>query len=81
MRIGSVDTIRLFCRERDADLLRARESQPLVYLRLCDRLRLGLDLRIPAGRLAVRPREAIWALVALRRWWSVSQAAATAKGT
>jgi hypothetical protein len=25
--------------------------------------------------------EAIWALVALRRWWSVSQAAATADGT
>ncbi len=30
---------------------------------------LGSTLRLPAGGLAIRLVEAIWALVAARRWW------------
>src|SRR5207344_2343545 len=51
---GWYDTVRLVCSHGDADELRAGGSQPLVHPRVCGRLRAGLDLRLSAGRLAVR---------------------------
>jgi hypothetical protein len=46
----------------------ALEAQPLVHPCLRGCLRAGFDLRISAGCLAVRLVEAIWAMVALRRF-------------
>src|ERR1700743_2347187 len=51
---GPPDIIRAVRGYRDARMLRVGGSQPLVRARLCRRLRAGIDLRLPAGRLAVR---------------------------
>src|SRR5882757_3513779 len=51
---GRADAVRIVRGHRYAGELRAGGSQPLVHRSLCRRLRAGLGLRIPAGRLAVR---------------------------
>src|ERR1700739_2752136 len=53
---GPPDIVRAARGYRDARMLRAGGSQPLVRARLCRRLRTGIDLRLRAGRLAVRAR-------------------------
>src|SRR6185295_14934843 len=45
--------LRTLCRDRDAGVLRLREPQPLVHSGVQRSLRAGLDLRFPAGSLAV----------------------------
>jgi hypothetical protein len=47
---------------------RARAPLALVRAGLCRGLRAGLGVRFPAGGLALGIIEAIWSLVALRRW-------------
>ncbi len=42
---------------------------------------VGSIYGFPQGAWPFGLVEAIWSLVALRRWWSVSQAVATAKGS
>ncbi len=52
---GSAEPLRPRRRDIDARLLRAGGAQPLVRPRLRRRLRARLGLRLPAGRLALRP--------------------------
>src|SRR5438552_223731 len=51
---GCTDAIRSVRGDRDARVLRAGGSQPLVHSRLRRRLRARLSVRISARRLAVR---------------------------
>jgi hypothetical protein len=37
-----------------AGLLRVRRPEPLVHPRICMRVRIGIDLRIPPGSMAIR---------------------------
>src|ERR1700742_4158398 len=54
IQLGSADIVRVIRGHRDAVVLRAGGSQPLVCPRLRAGLCAGFDLRLPAGRLAVR---------------------------
>jgi hypothetical protein len=45
------------------------DRSPWFNLGICWSLRPRLGLRVSAGSLAVGLVEAIWALVAARRWW------------
>src|SRR6266849_3143243 len=51
---GLAVRIRVAGRDGHAGLLRAGGSWPSVYPGVCGRLRAGVGLRVPAGRLAVR---------------------------
>ena len=53
---GRAYLVRLLVPHRNARLLRARGSKPLVHARLCIWLRARLDIRIPPGCVAVRCR-------------------------
>ena len=53
---GSTHSIWTVCGNRDADLVRAREAQSVVYSRVWGCVRAGVDLRISSRRLAIRHR-------------------------
>src|SRR5271165_6588761 len=55
-RRGPIDALRALCRHGDACLLRAGAALPLVRPRLRGGVRPWIGLRLPAGRVAVRPR-------------------------
>jgi hypothetical protein len=51
---GRTFAFRFGCRYSDAGLLRAGGPQPLVHLGICRRVRTRIDLRLSAGRMALR---------------------------
>src|SRR5439155_26737102 len=48
--------IRVMCGDDDAGVLRAGGSELLVHAGVCVRMRDGIRVRVPAGRVAVRRR-------------------------
>ena len=52
----SINNFRIVFGYRNAGVLRAGTPQPLVYSCFCPVLRIGIDLRVSSGGLAIRLR-------------------------